>query len=42
MHPLLMVGIVITSWRLGVIRHKPGTKTVLAFGPLRFALHWVS
>jgi hypothetical protein len=42
MHPLFMVGIAPTSWRLGVVRYKPGVKIVLGLGPLRVAFHWVN
>jgi len=37
---LFMVGIAPFSWRLGVVRNKPG-KWVGAFGPLRLSLHHV-
>ena len=40
MYNLFMIGIAPLSWRLGVVRRKPG-KLVLAFGPLRFAAHVV-
>lgn len=35
---LIMVGIAPFSWRLGVIRRKPG-KLVFALGPFRLSLH---
>lgn len=35
---VLMVGIAPTSWRIGMIRNKPG-KQVYAFGPLRLSFH---
>lgn len=41
MNYLLMIGVAPLSWRLGVVRHKPGVKTVLAFGPFRVALHFL-
>lgn len=41
MNPLFMVGVAPVSWRFGVVRHKPGVKTVFALGPFRMALHFL-
>lgn len=38
MNYLFMIGLAPLSWRLGVIRRKPG-KTVWAVGPVRFSVH---
>jgi hypothetical protein len=41
MHHLFMIGFTLTSWRVGVVRHKPGVKTVWGLGPFRAAVHYV-
>jgi hypothetical protein len=38
MNPLVLIGIAPISWRLGVVRSKPG-KLVFALGPLRLSFH---
>lgn len=38
MNPLFLVGLAPLSWKLGVVRHKPG-KLVVALGPIRFSFH---
>lgn len=38
MNPLALIGLAPISWRLGVVRRKPG-KLVVAFGPLRLSFH---
>lgn len=40
MNYLVMIGIAPLSWRLGVVRRKPG-KLVLSFGPLRLSTHYL-
>lgn len=42
MNPGIFLGFAPLSWRVGVIRRKPGVKLVLAFGPFRLALHNLS
>ncbi len=41
MGPLILFGIAPLSWKVGVMRRKPG-KLVLALGPLRLSLHDLS
>lgn len=38
---MLFIGLAPFSWRLGIVRSKPG-KLVLGLGPLRLSLHKVS
>lgn len=38
MNPLVLIGVAPLSWRLGIIRRKPG-KMVLAVGPIRLSFH---
>lgn len=38
MNPLILIGLAPLSWRLGVVRSKPG-KWVFALGPLRISAH---
>jgi hypothetical protein len=35
----IFVGLVPFSWRLGLVRSKPGVKVVYGFGPFRLAFH---
>lgn len=41
MNPLISLGIAPFSWRLGIVRSKPG-KVVIGLGPLRLSLHDLS
>lgn len=41
MNPLVLVGLAPISWRLGIVRRKPG-KLVISVGPLRLSFHNLS
>lgn len=40
MNCILMIGLAPFSWKIGIVRSKPG-KMVLGLGPLRFAYHFI-